>query len=309
MNRRYNIFSEAGAKQLAVYNEIAKERPTEFKHMPQIVILIDELADLMLVAGKEVDGAIQSIAQKGRASGIHLVIATQRPSADVITGLMKANIPSRIAFAVSSAMESRIILDSPGAENLIGRGDMLFSLPGKGNAKRVQGCLISDKEVERVVQFVKEHSNPNYSETVQKQIEAQMVSNGKTPAAAEPTDEVELDELLPAAVEVVLEAKQASTSKLQRSLKLGYGRAARIVDQMEELGIVGPFEGSKPRLLLINRQQWEEMKQSGALGSAVARSAVVSAPGDDLAANPVYELPEDPADDPVEDPPGEDALV
>ena len=200
--------------------------------MAQIVVVIDELADLMLVAAKEVEESICRVAQMGRASGIHLVIATQRPSADVITGLMKANIPSRIAFAVSSAMESRIILDAPGAEKLVGKGDMLFAPLGQGKPRRVQGCFITDDEVQAVVASIKAQTPSDYSEEVMEQIEKRVNDTGKpandtSHAAAEPSDG---DELLPAAVEVVLETGQASVSMLQRRLKLGYSRAARIVD-------------------------------------------------------------------------------
>ena len=268
MMRRYSMLGEAGTREIESYNKIAASH-SEYSHMPQIVVLIDELADLMLVAGKEVEESICRIAQMGRAAGIHLVIATQRPSADVITGLMKANIPSRIAFAVSSAMESRIILDTPGAEKLIGKGDMLFAPLGKGKPRRVQGCFIDDSEVERVVNYVKQHSSPNYSDDVQAQIDLKASQTGKGGAsaaaagAAEGPQEEEGDELLPAAVEVILETKQASVSMLQRRLKLGYARAARIVDEMEERGIVGPYEGSKPRALLITKEQWDAMQAAG----------------------------------------------
>ena len=199
----------------------------------------------------------------GRASGMHLIIATQRPSADVITGLMKANIPSRIAFSVASAMESRIILDTTGAEKLVGKGDMLYAPIGCGKPLRVQGCFVTDSEVEAVAGFVKEHYVADYNQQVLEEIEKkaqQTGKNGKGASSAadpEPNDEeLEGDELLPAAVEVVLETGQASVSMLQRRLKLGYARAARIVDEMEEKGIVGPFQGSKPRSILITKEEW-----------------------------------------------------
>jgi S-DNA-T family DNA segregation ATPase FtsK/SpoIIIE len=222
----------------------------------------------MMVAAKEVEESICRIAQMGRASGIHLVIATQRPSADVITGLMKANIPSRIAFSVASAMESRIILDTMGAEKLVGKGDMLFSPIGSGKPLRVQGCFVSDPEVEAVASYVKENYNTNYDQTVMDEIEKKAAQTGssKTAVASEPDPEEEPtagDEMLPAAVDVFMETGQASVSMLQRRLKLGYARAARIVDEMEEKGIVGPFQGSKPRTILITKEQWETMK-SGA---------------------------------------------
>ena len=212
------------------------------------------------------------VAQMGRAAGVHLVIATQRPSADVITGLMKANIPSRIAFAVASSLESRIILDNTGAEKLVGKGDMLYAPLGQGKPVRVQGCFISPEEIEQVVQFVKQSGEAHYDNEVIAKIEESLQEKekgGKGAGAAAPEAGEEEDELLPAAVEVVLETGQASVSMLQRRLKLGYSRAARLVDQMEERGIVGPFEGSKPRQLLITREKWQEMQ----MGSAPAGSA------------------------------------
>jgi S-DNA-T family DNA segregation ATPase FtsK/SpoIIIE len=220
----------------------------------------------MLVAAKEVEESICRIAQMGRAAGIHLIIATQRPSADVITGLMKANIPSRIAFSVASAMESRIILDTQGAEKLVGRGDMLFAPIGSGKPLRVQGCFVSDPEVEAVANYVKENYISSYDQTVLEEIEKKAAQTGSKSAAAtaadpEPNaDELDGDEMLPAAVDVILETGQASVSMLQRRLKLGYARAARIVDEMEEKGIVGPFQGSKPRAILITKEKWESMK-------------------------------------------------
>ena len=218
----------------------------------------------MLVAAKEVEESICRVAQMGRAAGVHLVIATQRPSADVITGLMKANIPSRIAFAVASSLESRIILDNTGAEKLVGKGDMLYAPLGQGKPTRVQGCFIAPEEIERVVEFVKQSGEARYDSEVMAKIEESLQEKekgGKSAAAAgADAAEEEGDELLPAAVEVVLETGQASVSMLQRRLKLGYSRAARLVDQMEERGIVGPFEGSKPRQLLITREQWQEMQ-------------------------------------------------
>ena len=198
----------------------------------------------------------------GRAAGIHLIIATQRPSADVITGLMKANIPSRIAFAVASAMESRIILDTQGAEKLVGRGDMLYAPIGDGKPKRVQGCFVSDAEVEAVANYVKSNSVNEYDQQVMEEIDKKAAQTGKSGSQApEPAaEEVEGDEMLPAAVDVILETGQASVSMLQRRLKLGYARAARIVDEMEERGIVGPFQGSKPRAILVTKEQWETMR-------------------------------------------------
>jgi len=198
----------------------------------------------------------------GRAAGIHLVIATQRPSADVITGLMKANIPSRIAFAVASAMESRIILDTQGAEKLVGKGDMLYAPIGDGKPRRVQGCYVSDAEVEAVAAYVKSNFTSNYDQQIMEEIERKAIQTGGKNGSSEPEpnhDELSGDEMLPAAVEVILETGQASVSMLQRRLKLGYARAARIVDEMEEKGIVGPFQGSKPRAILITKEQWASM--------------------------------------------------
>ncbi len=263
MMRRYKAMSDAGVRDLESYNSIVENQETEGKKLPQVVVIIDELADLMLVAAKEVEESICRIAQMGRAAGIHLVIATQRPSADVITGLMKANIPSRIAFSVASAMESRIILDTQGAEKLVGKGDMLYAPIGNGKPKRVQGCFVSDAEVEAVASYVKTNYVTSYDNEVIEEIERKAAQTGNKPAASDPEpnkDELDGDEMLPAAVEVILETKQASVSMLQRRLKLGYARAARIVDEMEEKGIVGPFQGSKPRDILITKEQWEAMK-------------------------------------------------
>ena len=264
MMKRYRAFSEIGVRDLASYNAHAA-RTEGMEKMPQIVVVIDELADLMLVAAKEVEESICRVAQMGRAAGMHLIIATQRPSADVITGLMKANIPSRIAFAVASSLESRIILDTTGAEKLVGRGDMLYFPLGTGKPQRVQGCLISDEEVAAVVGFIKQNSgSAEYSEEIIHEIEqhAAEKEKGSKGVGGSAPDEVgdDYDELLPAAIEVVVETGMASVSMLQRRLKLGYSRAARLVDQMEEKGVVGPFEGSKPRQVLITKDQWQEMQ-------------------------------------------------
>ena len=267
MMRRYKAMSDVGVRDLESYNGII-EAEGEGEKLPQLVIIIDELADLMLVAAKEVEDSICRIAQMGRAAGIHLVIATQRPSADVITGLMKANIPSRIAFSVASAMESRIILDTQGAEKLVGKGDMLFAPIGCGKPLRVQGCFVTDAEVEAVTGYVKNNFNADYDQQVLEEIErkAQQTGKGKPVSASDPEpsdEELDGDEMLPAAVDVILETQQASVSMLQRRLKLGYARAARIVDEMEEKGIVGPFQGSKPRTILITKEQWEARKNGG----------------------------------------------
>ncbi len=290
MLKRYRLFSEVGVRDLGGYNTHQKSigEPT----IPRVVIVIDELADLMLVASKEVEESICRVAQMGRASGMHLVIATQRPSADVITGLMKANIPSRIAFAVSSAMESRIILDNSGAEKLIGAGDMLYSPLGAGKPIRIQGAFVSDEEREDVIAFVKEGAQVEYSEDILAQIEKAAEEKSSSGDDSGPEKEggfgADYDELLPQAVDVIFETKQASVSMLQRRLKLGYARAARIVDQMEELGVVGPFEGSKPRQLLLTKQQWQEMQTvqgTAPIGSAggdqVSFAEYSDAPADD----------------------------
>lgn len=265
MMKRYRMFAEAGVRELSSYNHWA-ESQEGVEPMAKVVIVIDELADLMLVAAKEVEESICRVAQMGRAAGMHLVIATQRPSADVITGLMKANIPSRIAFAVASSLESRIILDNTGAEKLVGKGDMLWFPLGAGKPLRVQGCFISDEEVAAVVESVKENAPAEYDNAVMEQIEQHVTesekkgksSGGGFPAGEGPGEGQ--DELFPDGVEVILEVGQASVSMLQRRLKLGYARAARLMDQMEEKGIVGPSEGAKPRQILITRDQWERMK-------------------------------------------------
>ncbi len=264
MLKRYRLFSEVGVRDLANYNKHCLE--TGEQTLPQVVIVIDELADLMLVASKEVEESICRVAQMGRAAGMHLIIATQRPSADVITGLMKANIPSRIAFAVSSAMESRIILDQAGAEKLVGMGDMLFSPVGCGKPTRIQGAFVSDEEREDVIQFIKEgagvtNQNSEIEEFMNKAAEDKSSHDGDRDSHDDGASG-SFDEMLPQAVEVVLETKSCSVSMLQRRVKLGYSRAARIVDQMEELGIVGPYEGAKPRQVVIDREGWMNIQRS-----------------------------------------------
>lgn len=262
MLKRYRLFSEVGVRDLDNYNKHCEQsgEPT----MPRVVIVIDELADLMLVASKEVEESICRVAQMGRAAGMHLVIATQRPSADVITGLMKANIPSRIAFAVSSSLESRIILDQTGAEKLVGMGDMLFSPVGCGKPTRIQGAFVSDEEREEVIQFIKEgasdvQQNSEIEEYMNKASEDKSAADSGKGAKDEGIGGG-YDEMLPQAVEAILETKSCSVSMLQRRVKLGYSRAARIVDQMEELGIVGPYEGAKPRKVLVDYQGWHDIQ-------------------------------------------------
>ena len=257
MDRRYNRFETAHVRDLTGYNKKAAQDP-ELEPMPRIVVIIDELADLMMVAAKEVETSIARLAAKARAAGMHLVIATQRPSADVITGVIKANIPSRIAFAVSSAMESNIIMGTRGAEKLLGKGDMFYAPQGADKPKRVQGCCISDEEVEDVVEFVKNSSEADYSDDIITEIENNAAGSGSGKGDFDDDAPVtgDGDPQLAEAVEVLLDTKQASVSMLQRRMKLGYAHAARIMDELEEKGIVGPYEGSKPRQLLMTREKW-----------------------------------------------------
>lgn len=259
MLNRYKLFAEHQVRDLNGYNALAAQ-DENMNPMPQIVIIIDELADLMMAAPNEVEDAICRLAQMARAAGMHLVIATQRPSVDVITGVIKANIPSRIAFSVSSQVDSRTIIDSGGAEKLLGRGDMLFYPVGLPKPVRLQCCFVSDKEVESAVEFVKNASNPDYDDKIMDEIERQAVQEKGAKSNDDGGGFDDEDELLPQAIEVVIEAGQASTSYLQRKLKVGYARAARLMDDMEMKNIIGPSEGSKPRQVLMNRQQWIEMR-------------------------------------------------
>lgn len=269
MLSRYKLFSESNVRDLASYNEAirAKGDPS-LKTLPQIVIIIDELADLMMAAPNEVEDAICRLAQMARAAGMHLVIATQRPSVDVITGVIKANIPSRISFAVSSQVDSRTILDMGGAEKLLGKGDMLYSPIGSPKPVRIQGCFVSDKEIEAVVDFIKksQEAEVEYDQGILDDIEKESVIGGKGKNGSGQNGSGEdidaPDEMLEAAIEIVVEAEMASVSLLQRKLKLGYARAARIVDQMEQRGIVGPYEGSKPRKVLLSKQELMEKKMA-----------------------------------------------
>ncbi len=258
MEKRYKMFAECNVRDLNGYNKLA-EQSEDMTKMPQIVIIIDELADLMMSAPREVEESICRIAQKARAAGMHLLIATQRPSVDVVTGLIKANVPSRIAFTVSSQIDSRTILDSIGAEKLLGKGDMLFSPVGSTKPNRVQGCFVSDEEVEAVAEYVKSDHTTEYDEDVMNEIERQAAIEKKQKTGL-PEDGPSDDPMLQSAIAVVVEAGQASTSLLQRKLKLGYARAARIVDEMEQRGIVGPYEGAKPRQVLITKAQLQEQQ-------------------------------------------------
>lgn len=264
MEKRYKMFADRGVRDLAGYNRFVESlNDPEVKQMPHIVIIIDELADLMMTAPNEVEDSINRIAAKARAAGMHLIIATQRPSVDVVTGVIKANIPTRIAFAVSSHIDSRTILDTAGAEKLLGRGDMLFSPVGSSKPKRIQGCFVSDEEVEAVVEYVKGDHTADYDDDVMVEIERQAAVDKKQKTGL-PEDGPGDDPMLNDAIRVVVENGMASTSLLQRKLKLGYARAARIVDEMEQRGVVGPYEGSKPRKVLITKDQLMEREAAGA---------------------------------------------
>ena len=257
MENRYASFAEKGVRDLKGYNEALAKDGEEGK-LPQIVIIIDELADLMMVAAKEVEDSICRLAQKARAAGMHLVIATQRPSVDVITGIIKANIPSRIAFAVSSQIDSRTILDMAGAEKLLGKGDMLFYPIGASKPVRVQGAFVSDGEVEKIVDFIKSSTGETaYNDDIIEQIEN---SNKSDREVDEDKEDDDCDEYLMDAIDTVVEIGQASTSFIQRRFKVGYARAGRIIDQMEARGIISEYEGSKPRKVLITKEQWQEQK-------------------------------------------------
>ena len=253
MTNRYKLFAQNNVRDLKGYNLAARENG--WRELEQIVIIIDELADLMMVAPKDVEDSICRLAQMARAAGMHLVIATQRPSVDVITGIIKANIPSRIAFAVSSAVDSRTILDGSGAEKLLGRGDMLFLPVGASKPVRIQGAFIPDRDVEKIVEYIKGDTETAYDEDILEKIE-----NADIGGKEEKADPGDNDELLPRAIEVCVEAGQASVSLVQRRLKVGYSRAGRLIDQMEERGLIGPHEGSKPREVLLTKQQYYEMQ-------------------------------------------------
>jgi S-DNA-T family DNA segregation ATPase FtsK/SpoIIIE len=250
MEKRYELFANMGARDIERYNTLVSQENNGQSKLPYIVVIVDELADLMMVAPGDVEDAICRLAQMARAAGIHLIIATQRPSVDVITGVIKANIPSRIAFAVSAQTDSRTILDMGGAEKLLGRGDMLYLPVGAPKPVRLQGTYLSDEEVEEVVSFVKNQQEAKY---VQDMI--------PTTAEGKQIDNPE-DELYVQAVQLVVEAKTASVSLLQRRLRIGYSRAARLIDTMEQNGIVGPYEGSKPREVRLSMEEWK-LQQSG----------------------------------------------
>jgi S-DNA-T family DNA segregation ATPase FtsK/SpoIIIE len=248
MTERYKKFAENNVRDINGYNSIEKEG---VEKLPQIVVIIDELADLMMVSPGDVEDSICRLAQMARAAGIHLVVATQRPSVDVITGLIKANIPSRISFAVSSQVDSRTILDMGGAEKLLGKGDMLFYPVGEAKPIRVQGAFVSEKEIERLVNFIKEQVPPAYNDDIIKELD-------QSASKDVDVEDGDIDQLLPEAIEMVVESGQASILMLQRRLKIGYSRAARLIDQMEERRIIGGFEGSKPRKVLVSKEQLDE---------------------------------------------------
>lgn len=265
MLNRYKQFSDNNVRDFTGFNELAKDHDSGLMKMSHIVIFIDELADLMMASPKDVEDSIVRLAQMARAAGMHLVIATQRPTVNVVTGLIKANIPSRIALMVASQTDSRVILDVSGAEKLLGNGDMLYMPVGLPKPVRVQGCFVSDKEVERVVEFIKQTFQAEYDELVMEEVERQteMVASAQDSKSSGNSDSGDIDtsdERLEEAIDFVVESGTCSTSSLQRRLKLGYGRAARLVDIMEEMGIVGPLEGSKPRQVLMTKQEWAERK-------------------------------------------------
>jgi S-DNA-T family DNA segregation ATPase FtsK/SpoIIIE len=244
MEERYQLLAKVGVRNIEAYNEKQEK-------IPYIIVIIDEFADLMNVSPDQIENAITRLAQLSRAVGIHLILATQRPSVDVITGVIKANLPARISFKVASKVDSRTVLDMNGADKLLGKGDMLFLRPGESKLIRIQGTLVSDKEIERVVTFIKSQSTPVYDETILKEQQKSTRSFG------------EKDELYDEAVRVIMESNQASVSILQRRMRLGYTRAARIIDTMEQEGLVGSFEGSKPRKILVDREAWLQKEVTG----------------------------------------------
>lgn len=262
MEKRYRLFAENDVRNLEGYNHLA-EMSDDLPKMPHIVIIIDELADLMMTAPNEVEDSICRIAQKARAAGMHLIIATQRPSVDVVTGLIKANVPTRIAFAVSSQIDSRTIIDMGGAEKLLGKGDMLFCPVGANKPTRIQGCFVSDGEVERVVEFIKNGQQSDYDENINDEIERMAVAPKEKGSKGDSGADGEHDPMINQAIECVIDAGRASTSLLQSRLKLGYARAARIINELEIMGVVGPYEGAKPRQVLMSKAQFLEM-QAGA---------------------------------------------
>ena len=283
MVNRYKLFAEKGVKDIKGYNAVMKKEEEGVK-LPQIVIIVDELADLMMVAPNDVEDAICRLAQMARAAGMHLVIATQRPSVDVITGIIKANIPSRIAFTVSSQVDSRTILDMAGAEKLLGKGDMLYFPVGETKPHRIQGAFISEKEIENIVEDIKKNSDTTYSEAIIESIEK---ANNSSKNGDTSDTEDDADPILNDAIDLVVDMGQASASMLQRRFKIGYSRAGRIVDQMEARGLISGYEGSKPRQVLISKNEWQELK----LGSNNNTSDTeTSGQGEEIISNSIQDL-------------------
>ena len=258
MVKRYSLFASVGVKDLKGYNKIIEKK--EGAKLPQIIIIVDELSDLMMVAPNDVEDAICRLAQMARAAGMHLIIATQRPSVDVITGIIKANVPSRIAFTVSSQVDSRTILDMSGAEKLLGRGDMLYYPTGEIKPLRMQGAFVSEKEIEKIVESIKVSNNSTYSEDIIEQVEKSNVGGSKSSKEGSSDESEDSDELLDDAIDLVVDVGQASASMIQRRFKVGHSRAGRIIDQMEERGLISGYEGSKPRRVLISKEEWQEIK-------------------------------------------------
>ncbi len=301
MEKRYKMFSENKVRDIKGYNNLC-EGNEELKKMHHIVIFIDELSDLMMASPKEVEDSICRLAQMARAAGIHMVIATQRPSVDVITGIIKANIPSRIALFVSSQVDSRTILDQSGAEKLLGNGDMLFSPVGASKPHRVQGCYISDEEVEKVVGYIARQCPANYNDETIREIDAKAAAAESKKGYDADDDENALDPMFDQAAEAVITAGQASTTMLQKKLKLGYARASRVMDQLEERGIVGPSEGAKPRQVLLSKNEWYEMQALAEGGSSANKDVQLEFNTAEL--NSADEYEEDITDD--EDIPADD---
>ncbi len=261
MDNRYKAFSNCGVRDIKGFNKYVEKHP-ELEAMPQIVVFIDELNDLMMVSPKEVEDSICRLAQKARAAGIHLVVATQRPSVDVITGTIKANIPSRLSLAVSSQVDSRTILDAIGAENLLGNGDMLFNPVDVSKPVRIQGAYLSDEEIEKIVTFIKDQENTEYDSEIMQQIEKNAAGEKKKGSGEEVADakSEKYDVLLNDAIDLITTSGTASTTAIQRKLSIGFSRAGRIMDQLEALGYVSPADGNKPRTVLISRAQYLESK-------------------------------------------------
>ncbi|MBQ3561955.1 MAG: DNA translocase FtsK, partial [Clostridia bacterium] len=260
MEKRYRLFAECNVRNLEGYNHLA-EMSEDLPKMPHIVIIIDELADLMATSSKEVEDYIGRITAKARAAGMHLIVATQRPSVDVVTGVIKNNIPTRIAFSVSSQTDSRTIIDMGGAERLLGKGDMLYCPFGANKPTRIQGCFVSEEEVERVVDFVKNGQSSDYDETISEEIERMAAAGSKDKGSRSDDSSLsDRDPMINQAIECIIDAGRASASHLKSRLKLGYARASRIINEMEEMGIIGPYEGAKPRQVLITKAEFLEMQ-------------------------------------------------